>query len=100
MINLYWIKIWSIYYGEKIKTWIKSVKIACIHIVQKTTINDYFYSLTYFFSNLDRSVGESDALAEAFGPTCHSTISGDTDVVSMDLVEEQGWQVVGAHSPS
>lgn len=84
------------------------MKQACFHIFQKITIiDDFFYSnkllflsRTYFFSNLDRSVGESDALAEAFGPTCYGTISGDTDVVTMDLVEEQRWQVVGAHSTS
>lgn len=50
----------------------------------------------YLFRNFDGTVGEGDTLAEALGAAGHSAVPGDTDVLSMDLVEQHRWQVVGA----
>lgn len=50
----------------------------------------------YLFRNLDGAVSEGDALAEALGAAGHGAVPGDADVLSMNLVEQHWWQVVGA----
>lgn len=54
------------------------------------------YEWAYLFRNLDGAVGEGDALAEALGAAGHSAVPRDADVLSMDLMEQHWWQVVGA----